>query len=364
MTYVAGFLGSIIIVSVIISPSLTGSDFIRIRDGLLGRFNWGRQLNDFYYHYTLYPARVIKTFDQRLQRFLRIDKNGFTEKEFRQLKNIFIWKDIFIGEDAPSEGLIKKDLETDKMIITCSNPRFSIETSLKEFFKNPENILKEYSMRTDSAVLLRRFIKWSIFQIWPLMGIFLLYCFLIFFYDFFFKKSSFTRDALLAFFSILVIIITFRSLIMPQKVSSDTESLLATIEGNDSGNKITAIMALWERIEQDKTNAMHFSEHFIKMLEDPNPVIRKWGIEFLSHTNEKKGLKILISLLKDPDSNVAYHAARRLGKLRAREAREPLLKILVGEREWYLKTTAYIALREMGWNQLYLKHKRIEKLYP
>jgi hypothetical protein len=364
MPYMAGFLGTIIIVSFLIGPSLTGRDFVRIRDGLFGRIKWGRRVSDFYYHYTLYPARVIKTFDQRLQRFLRIDANVFAEKEFKQLKRVFTWRDIFIGEDVPSNTMIKKDKETGKMLIICSNPSFSIETSLEDFFKDPKNILKEYNMRTDSAAFLRRAVRWSLFHIWPLMGIFLIYFFLIFICNLFFKRPSSTRDALLAFFSILVLIMSFRYLMMPKKISLDTESLLNTIKGNNTGNKITAIMALWERIEKDKKKAGHFSEHFIKMLDDPDPIIRKWGIDFLAYADEKKAINILIRLLKDPDANVAYHAARSLGKFRAREAREPLLKILAGEGEWYLKTTAYIALRETGWSQLPLKRNLIGKRYP
>ena len=122
-------------------------------------------------------------------------------------------------------------------------------------------------------------------------------------------------------------------------------------------------MALWGRIEKDKKNAGDFSEEFIKMLDDPDPIIRKWGINFLTLSNEKKAINIIIRLLNDPDSNVAYHAARSLGKFGAREAREPLLKILKGKRGWYLKTTAYIALRETGWSQLSLKRNLTEKRY-
>ncbi len=45
---------------------------------------------------------------------------------------------------------------------------------------------------------------------------------------------------------------SFRYLMMPKKISLDTESLLNTIKGNSPGNKITAIMAIWERIEKDQ----------------------------------------------------------------------------------------------------------------
>ncbi|MGA1839106.1 MAG: HEAT repeat domain-containing protein [bacterium] len=361
--YIAGFLGAIIMVSMLIATSLTGRDFIRIRDGLFGRIEWGRRISNFYYHYTLYPARVIKTFDQRLQRFLRIDSNDFSEEELKQLKRIFTWRDIFIGEDAPSDTVIKKDKETGNMIIISKKHGFSIETSLENFFKDPKKIIVQYDIRTDSAAPLRRVVSLSLFNIWPLMGIFLIYLFLIIICGLLFKKSSSTRDTLFAFFSILLLIMGFRSLMVPKNISLDTENLLNTIEGNGSGNKITSIMALWERIEKDKNKVGHFSEHFIKMLDDPDPIIRKWGIDFITLSGEKKAINIIIRLLNDPDPNVAYHAARSLGKFEVREAREPLLKILEGKREWYLKTTAYIALRETGWSQLSLKRNLTEKRY-
>ncbi|MGA1864712.1 MAG: HEAT repeat domain-containing protein [bacterium] len=363
MPYIAGFLGTIIMVSILIAPSLTGRDFVRIRDGLFGRIAWGRRISDFYYHNTLYPARVIKTFDQRLQRFLRIDANDFDETEFEQLKRIFIWRDIFIGEDAPSDTVIKKDKETGNMIIISKKHGLRIETSLENFFKDPKKILKQYDIGTDSAAPLRMVVRLSLFNIWPFMGIFLIYFFLIFICRLFFKRSSSTRDAFFAFFSILLLIISFRYLMVPKNISLDTENLLDTIEGNDSGNKITSIMALWERIGKDKEMAGHFSEHFIKMLDDPDPIIRKWGIDFLTLSDEKKAINIIIRLLNDPDTNVAYHAARSLGKFEVKEAREPLLKILEGKREWYLKTTAYIALRETGWSQLSLKRNLTGKRY-
>jgi len=42
MPYLAGFLGTIIMVYLLMAPSLTSRDFVRIRDGFFGRTDWGQ----------------------------------------------------------------------------------------------------------------------------------------------------------------------------------------------------------------------------------------------------------------------------------------------------------------------------------
>jgi hypothetical protein len=354
MPYLAGFLGTMFIVYSLMAPSLTSQDFIRIRDGFFGRTNWGRSLSDFYYHYTLYPARVIKTFDQGLQRFLKIEPDGFTENEIKRIKNIFLWRDIFIGKDAPSHTVIKKGSDTGNILLISNRPPFRIEWSLDEFITDPNPMLKAFQGKADSASFLRRAVGWSLFETWPFMGVFLVYSFLLFLCNLMFKNPSPIRDALLAFFIALVLTIALRSMISPNHVSVDTETLLTSIAGKGPIDRITAIMTLSERMKNEKTKARPFSEYFIKMLDDPDPMIRKWGIDLLTLAGEKRAIRRLIGLLNDHDPNIAYHAARSLGNLRAREAREPLLKVLKADGEWYLKTTAYISLREIGWSQLAL----------
>ena len=356
--YIAGFTGAIMIIYFFITPSMTSKDFIRIRDGFFGRTKWGREITDFYYHYTLYPARVIKNFDQRIQRFLRIEPNTFTDRELRRLRNFLLWRDIFIGEDAPSHALIKKNPENGKILLISELPRFTIETDLKDLFNDPDTILEGYQYRSDSALFLRKAVRWSIFQIWPLMGLFLIYGFFIFMCDLLFKKSAPSRDNILAFLLAMLLLMGLRSLVKPNHVSMDTETLLNRLEGKDSGKKITAIMALWERIEKDKTQTKDFSEYYMKMLQDPDPIVQKWGIDFLILAGEKGAVQILIDFLKHPDAHLAYHAARGLGKLRVREAKEPLLDVLYGRGSWYVKSEAHNALRRIGWSQLSLtKHQ-------
>ena len=359
-----GFLGAILMIYFFITPSLTSKDFVRIRDGFLGRTKRGREISDFYYRYTLYPARVIKNFDQRLQRFLRIEPDTFMKRDLRRLRHMFLWRDIFIGKDAPSHALLKQNHNHDKIFMISEIPRFTITEDVKALFNDPDEILEDYKNKSDSAIFLRKAVRWSLFQIWPFMGLFLLYGFFLFICDLFYITSVPPRNAILAFLCVIILIIGLRSLIKPNHASMDTEAILNRLEGKDPGEKITAVMVLWERIEKDKSKAQEFSKYFMEMLQDPDPIIRKWGIDFLILADEKKAVKSLIDLLKDPDSHLAYHAARGLGKHRAREARQPLLDVLYGPGSWYVKSEAYNALRRIGWSQMSLTKPKIEKQFP
>ncbi len=351
MPYIVGLIGSIIIVYRLFAPSLNSRDFIQIRDSLFGRINLGRKISNFYYHYTLYPARAIKNFNQKLQKTIKIDTSGFTEKQIRLLQSRLLWKDIFLGKDSPSNTIIKKTSGHDNFSLICESPRFVIDTNFKEFNDNPDSVLDEYNIMSDSTVFLRQTISISLFCIWPVMGISFIYCFFLFLWPVIFKDISPVRDTFMAFFLILVIMAGFHFLLKPERKSLSVDDLLTKIEGNENNDKIMAIMSLMDIIEDEKIDTRQFSTHFIKMLDNPDPIIRKWGIIFLTKAKEKKGIKHLIGLLNDPDSSVSYHAARSLGKLKAIEAKDPLLSIIKGEGEWYLKSTAYLALREIGWRQ-------------
>lgn len=362
--YVTGLVGTVAVVYMLFTPTLTGRDFVRLRDGVFGRSAIGRGIVDFYYSYTLYPARVIKTFNQKLQRVLQVDKEGFGEKELKRIEEILAWRDIFIGEDAPSDARIKKNTTTGTLSILSSHPRVCIEKDLNEFMKDPDTLLKEYNEDADRAFFLRRAVRWSLFQIWPFMGIFFVYTLLVFLVSLPFANPAPTRDALAAFLLFLFLLLGLSALVGPKRVVRDTEGLMATIAGKAPGDKITAAMALWERLEHDREQARRYSSHFISMLDDPHPVVRKWGIDFLALTEGREGVNDLTRLLKDPSPDVAYHAARSLGKIKAIQARDALLEIVTSNGGWYLKTTAYIALREVGWSQSSSRRNMIPRPFP
>ncbi|MBN2372983.1 HEAT repeat domain-containing protein [bacterium] len=358
--FVAGFLAAMLAVYIFITPSLSSDDFTRIRDGLLERTSMGRAVTRFYYQYTLYPARVIQSYSQRLQGLLKIEDPGFTETEIKRLKDALAWRDIFIGEDAPAATILKKDSKTGKLLFLGDSPRFRIEADIESFLSDPRPLLKEYSGKADHAVFLRESVKWSLFFVLPALLIFLVFGLLnilfsllsgLFFSGLLGKNISRTGDILMTFLLMLCLIAGLRFLIAPGGPVIKTEDLLAVIEGKRPGDKITAAIEVWGRLNETSAKPEDFTQHFMGMLGDSDPNIRKWGICFFALAGDRKASRPLISLLNDPHIVVAYHAARALGTIHAKEAKAPLLKVLKGEYGWYLKTTAYIALRKIGWSQ-------------
>lgn len=364
MPYVTGLVGTMAVVYMLFNPTLTGHDFVRLRDGVFGRSAFGRGVVDFYYRYTLYPARVIKTFDQKLQRILRVDREGFTEKEVKRIEQILAWRDIFIGENAPSDARITKTATAGELCLLSRHSRVCIQKDLYAFIKDPDILLKEYNDDMDRAFFLRRAVRVSLFQVWPLMGIFFLFTLLALLTGLPFSKPGPTRDAVVAFLLFVLLLMGLSAVVGPKRMACDTEGLVAIVAGKAPGDEITAAMALWERLEHDREQARRYSSHFISMLNDPHPVVRKWGIDLLALTEGNEGIGDLIRLLQDPDPDVAYHAARSLGKMKVLQARDPLLEIVTSTREWYLKTTAYIALREIGWSQSPSKRGILPRPFP
>ncbi|MGA1795064.1 MAG: HEAT repeat domain-containing protein [bacterium] len=364
MPYVTGLVGTVTVVYMLFNPTLTGHDFVRLRDGVFGRSAVGRGIVDFYYRYTLYPARVIKTFDQKLQRVLRVDREGFTEKELKRIEQILAWRDIYIGENAPADARIKKIAADGELCVLSRHRRVCIQKDLHAFIKDPDILLKEYNDDADRAFVLRRAVRVSLFQVWPLMGIFFLFTLLVLLAGLPFSNPGPTRDALAAFLLFLLLLIGLSAIVGPKRAACDTEGLVSIIAGKAPGDKITAAIALWECIEHDRKQARLYSGHFIAMLNDPHPVVRKWGIDLLALTEGREGIDDLIPLLHDPNPDVAYHAARSLGKMKAMQARDQLLEIVTSTREWYLKTTAYIALREIGWSQSPSKRGILPRPFP
>lgn len=351
MPYIVSIIGCIIITYVLFAPTLRSTDFIWIRDGLFERTHCGTSITRFYYHYTLYPARVIKSFRQRLQKSLKIETDNFTEKEIRILKTRLSWDDIFIGEDSPSDTIIKKIAHTDSISIVSSCPKFNLETGLEEFYRDPSPILKQYNMKTDWASILRNMIRISLFNIWPVMGIFYIFILILFICTSIFRLSSPVRDSITSFILITLFLVGLRFLIQPRADVQIKEDVFSMLDSGNYNQRLSAIIFVADKIEKEEINLTQHTDSFFRMINDTNPIIRRWGIDFLAKANQKGAITPILNLLNDTDPFVPYHAARALGRLKAERAKGPLLKIVQGDNEWYLKYTAYLALREIGWQQ-------------
>lgn len=87
-------------------------DFIQIRDRLLLPTKVGRQIDEFYYRYTLYPARLVQPLCYRLQNVVALDVKGFPDdrlSEIRNIQTVLRQYDWFTATSAESPALSLQD---------------------------------------------------------------------------------------------------------------------------------------------------------------------------------------------------------------------------------------------------------------
>ncbi|HEY3347234.1 MAG TPA: HEAT repeat domain-containing protein, partial [Nitrospirota bacterium] len=77
---------------------------------------------------------------------------------------------------------------------------------------------------------------------------------------------------------------------------------------------------------------LRFADKFASMLkDDPSPGVRRLAAEALFRCVPAKAAEPLIGALKDPDETVALDAAARLGEMKAKEAKLPLIAMLTAK---------------------------------
>ncbi|HEY3347473.1 MAG TPA: HEAT repeat domain-containing protein [Nitrospirota bacterium] len=77
---------------------------------------------------------------------------------------------------------------------------------------------------------------------------------------------------------------------------------------------------------------LRFADKFASMLkDDPSPGVRRLAAEALFRCVPAKAAPPLIGALKDPDETVALDAAARLGEMKAKEAKLPLIAMLTAK---------------------------------
>lgn len=366
-------------------------NFIEVRDRLLLPTNLGQKIDKFYYHYTLYPARLIKPLNNRLQNVIDLDPQGFPKAKLRQIRAVLKRYDWFPAvSDSNSDSYAKTTLtmgeDESQEIFFHWHKKPVYNVPYEEFLKAPSEHLKKYSERIYPFDPLRVACGISLFIIIPLALSFWLFMCCIGFIRLVLSLFPLNITKTLETFIISgIILIVFGVLIFglkpktyhPRLIAFDIPGLKVLIfslkpktyppediaelwliaKGQAQGDRISALHHL------DKSLAPRsyqmYQEEIVALINDPAPVIRRFGAEFMGKLavyNKTKAkndeiFPLLFSLLQDSNINVVYTAAGAIGKLRTPQAKEILLDILDSNREWYLKMKAYFALKKIGWRQ-------------
>ncbi len=345
----ANHLGVILLIGLIWMPVINKNIFVSIRDNLLLSNPIGKQINDFYYKYTLYPAETFKSLDQKLLKSCHI--NTHDKNQFKQIKQKMIAQDYLAVDKKFTPDLT---IDTEKnMLIFLRHGKKIHQCSFVEFLKNSPKILESISQKTDHNQFLRKITFLSLITASPLICYIFLHAF--FMLGLFFVKSKIFRMAGAS--TACLIILTLPAIsFYHQPVDAIGSERLKGLSKN-----------LRSEIWQDRVAALKvISDHNIRMnryiepdqldrlIQSPMIADRYWLAKALGSSRTIASYRLILRLLDDPQPNVVCMAMHSLGKQNHRKApvaiNEILRRIKISEH-WYVQWYAYKALKRLGWKQ-------------
>ena len=318
------------------------SIFLDIRDNLLLNNPIGRNINNFYYDYTLYAAQAIKSLEQKTLRTCRLE---LADKE--QLRpamvDILIAHDyLVLDEDEPVDLYAK---EEGNNLALMSGGKIVLTTTLEEFTKKPSFILQQFSQQTDRFRSFRLGVFLSMAVGAPL-------CLYIILQGLFFLVLGLFLDNTLAtLFSLLLCILIGIAIALPlyemKALSLDAESVVPALKSKNWKEHVAA----WRYIEQHGLNAEMFANETHNILKSPSIAERYWYVRMLGTSKSPAAVNGLLAALDDASINVVCMALWGLGQKGDDSVIREIRKRMEQSTCWYEQWYGYRALRALGWQQ-------------
>jgi len=315
--------------------------FLNIRDNLLLTNPMGIRFNEIYYKYTLYPARVLKSINQRMLKTCNlesIEENGLKNS----LEEKLLDQDYFnAGYDARADLIIEKK---QSLLILKNRGKTILEVAEKDFLSDPARILKEFSHRSDRYAFFRQVTFYSLLIGFPIA----LYIFLHALFRFigcFFLSTKYSSVAA-SIFCFLIGAALFFSFLLSKGENIGFENVPDALASDRWQDRIPAL----KTITQKGMDIGDFPA-YRKILDSALIPERYWLAGTLAVSRKKETYKDLLQLAEDKHPNVACKALESLGKRGNRDAVKEILKKIEMSEHWYVQWYAYRALKALGWKQ-------------
>ncbi len=324
------------------SGRLTADAFVLIRDHALLSNPVGKEVNDFYYRYTLYPAGVFKFLDQKVLKTCAL--TGFDDPALqRRVARTLVRRDYIplSGAGAPLDLTIQK--QGDLLMMHHKGEKILL-AELNKFLRSPEKVLRQFSELADDAGVFRGITFLSILAN-AALGAYLLVCFFIVGVIRLLRAPTPSPGAapLICFMVGTTLMLLIPTQPLPSVSEADLPEILAAEHPYEQ-------VAALKRIYADNLDIGRFPVRK-ELADSPSIPVRYWLAKALGLSRSRATFDELVALLDDPDFNVVYAACHALGKRRDRRAIREILKRYPDFELWYVQEYAYKALKRLGWRQ-------------
>ena len=330
----------VIVLALLLVWQIDSRMFTDFRDIYLFSNPVGSKINKFYYKYTLYPAEVFKSLNQKIL------KTGMIESEksnvVRALQNILLNNDYIPIKSDSDADLKVVSIEDDYIFKNHGSPVLRI--SSKEFFTDPRKVIIEFEQKSDTWALFRQITLISLLTGFPLAVYVIVQGVISILFGFFFnlRTSSLIASAL-CFVLCLFFIVSFQ-LNRGRDITED--NLVNSLNSNRWQNRVAAL----KFIDKNGLEVKEF-EAYPELLKSAYAAERYWLVRTLANSRRAETYRDLLNFLNDTHPNVFSMALYALGKRGNKEAIGRIMQIIEASDDWYHQWYAYKALRALGWRQ-------------
>lgn len=316
--------------------------FVGLRDNLLLSNSFGMKINDFYYKYTLYPAEVFKSLDQKTLKTCsleHIDKKtiaGLLEKKL--INHDYL--------DIKGNAVVDLTIAEHDNILSFKNKGKTIlKTPLKDFLSRRGNVLRDFSLRTDRYGLFRHFTFFSLLIGFPVTLYIVFYTiFCLISCAFVDTRISPVISGILCFLVGIALLVFFHIGAGAKVEEKDLHEAMVSAHWQD---RVAALKLIQEKgLDIGNYNA------YKGMLTSPHIPERYWLAKVLGASRQPETYKDLLVFLDDPYPNVVCMAFHSLAQRGEKEIVREIVKRIETSDHWYEQWYAYRALRTLGWKQV------------
>jgi Ca2+/Na+ antiporter len=330
----------VIVLALLLAWQIDSRMFSDFRDIYLLSNPVGSKINKFYYKYTLYPAEVFKSLNQKMLKTAMIEsqKTDVT----RMLENIILNDDYI-----PIQRNIDADLKVISIgddFIFKSHDRPVLRISAVEFFKDPYKAITGFEQKSDTWAFFRKITMFSLLSGFPLAVYVIVHGIISILFGIFFNlRTSSLIATILCFVLCLVFIFSFQL----NRTRNISERNIADVLG--SGRWQDRVAAL-KFIDKNGLEIKQFHT-YQELLKSDYITERYWFVRTLANSRKPGTYRDLLGFLNDTHPNVASMALYGLGRRGNKEAIGKIMQVIKTSDDWYLQWYAYRALRALGWRQ-------------
>jgi len=332
---------AVVVLALLWGSQIDSHFFVDFRDILLLSNPVGIKINDFYYDYTLYPAEVFKSLDQKLLKTCTLQ-----DLKERPL-HVRLESELLDRDYLPVATADAVDLEVvqDNGVLDFNHGGKKIlQIPLADFLSNPGSVLEEFSVKSDKYSFFRQFTFLSLVMGLPLALYLLLHALIRFLCSFFLDGKTGSLAA-----TILCLIVGL-SILIPFHHMRGTDIELKDVPQALASKSWQEQVAALKIVERKRLEISSFRP-YQKLLESPHIAVRYWLVRALAVSRRPETYKDLLTFLDDPHPNVVSMAFYALGQRGDRQAINEILARIKTSDHWYNQWYAYKALRALGWKQ-------------